>query len=458
MFRINRVWVAPVGCVNPDNQEHAFMKHKKKAGMSSDHALLVKIHDRTARLAIIGLGYVGLPLAVEFARAGFRTTGIDLDARKVNAINAGRSYIGDISASEIAALVKAGKLCATSNFGILKSTDAVSICVPTPLSKTKDPDLSYVIAAADTLARHVHAGMLIVLESTTYPGTTEEVILPCLLRHGLKVGADVFVAFSPERIDPGRKDFSLRNTPKVIGGVTPNCLHITMALYQYIVEKLVPVSSVAASEMVKLLENTFRAVNIALANEFQMMCDKLDLNVREIIDAAATKPYGFMKFTPGPGVGGHCIPLDPHYLSWKMRTLNYTARFIQLASEINTSMAEYWVNKVVEALNQDGKPVKKSRVLVLGVTYKPDVNDVRESPALDILRLLQARRAQARFHDPYVRSLRPEGLMTPFVELTGATLKEADCVVVVTNHSGYDWKWIERTARCVVDTRHALKR
>ena len=457
-YIVNKLSWDGAGGVYVENQEHVFMKPKQKARMSFDRPLLVKIHDRTARLAIIGLGYVGLPLAVEFARAGFRTTGIDQDARKVKAINAGRSYIGDISAPEIAALVKAGRLCATANFGILKSMDAVSICVPTPLSKTKDPDLSYVIAAADTLARYVHAGMLIVLESTTYPGTTEEVIIPRLLRHGLKVGQDVFVAFSPERIDPGRKDFSLRNTPKVIGGATANCRNITMALYQYIVEKLVPVSSVAASEMVKLLENTFRAVNIALANEFQMMCDKLDLNVWEIIDAAATKPYGFMKFTPGPGVGGHCIPLDPHYLSWKMRTLNYTARFIQLASEINTSMAEYWVNKVVEALNQDGKPMKNSRVLVLGVTYKPNVNDVRESPALDILRLLQARGARARFHDPYVRSLRPEGLMTPFVELTGATLKETDCVVVVTNHSCYDWKWIERTARCVVDTRHALKR
>ena len=434
------------------------MKHKKEACMRFEHSLLVKIHDRTARLAIIGLGYVGLPLAVEFARAGFRTTGLDMDVRKVNAINAGRSYIGDVSAVEIAALVKGGKLCATSNFGILKSMDAVSICVPTPLSKTKDPDLSCVIAAADTLAPYVHAGMLIVLESTTYPGTTEEVIVPRLLGEEFKVGRDVFVAFSPERIDPGRKDFLLRNTPKVIGGATANCRKITMALYQYIVEKLVPVSSVAASEMVKLLENTFRAVNIALANEFLIMCDKLDLNVWEIIDAATTKPYGFMKFTPGPGVGGHCIPLDPLYLSWKMRTLNYTARFIQLASEINLSMAEYWVNKVVEALNQAGKSMKNSRVLVLGVTYKPDVKDVRESPALDILKLLQARGARVRFHDPYVRSLLPEGLATQFDELTGSTLKEADCVVVVTNHSVYDWKWIERTARCVVDTRHALKR
>ena len=434
------------------------MKHKKEARMSSDHSLLVKIHDRTARVAIIGLGYVGLPLAVEFARAGFRTTGIDLDTRKVKAINAGDSYIGDVSAPEIAALVKAGKLCASSNPGILKSMDAVSICVPTPLSKTKDPDLSYIIAAVDTLAPYVHAGMLIVLESTTYPGTTEEVIVPRLLRNGLKVGEDVFVAFSPERTDPGRRDYLLRNTPKVIGGITTNCRDITMALYQHIVDKLVPVSSAAAAEMVKILENTFRSVNIALVNEFLIMCDKLNLNVWEIIDAAATKPYGFMKFTPGPGVGGHCIPLDPAYLSWKMRTLNYTARFIQLASEINASMAEYWVNKVVEALNQDGKSVKNSRVLVLGVTYKPDVKDLRESPALDILKLLQARGARVRFHDPYVRSLLPEGLETPFDELTGSTLKEADCVVVVTNHSYYDWKWIERTARCVVDTRHALKR
>jgi UDP-N-acetyl-D-glucosamine dehydrogenase len=434
------------------------MKQAKATRIDFGRDLLMKIHGRTARVAVLGLGYVGLPLAVEFARAGFRTTGIDMDARKVKAINAGRSYIGDISAAEIAALVQAGKLRATSNFGILKSMDAASICVPTPLSKTKDPDLSYVIAAADTLAQYVHKGMLIVLESTTYPGTTEEVLIPRMLRHGLKVGEDVFVAFSPERIDPGRKDFALRNTPKVIGGVTTVCRDITIALYQHIVEKLVPVSSVAASEMVKLLENTFRAVNIALANEFLLMCDKLGLDVWEVIEAAATKPYGFMKFTPGPGVGGHCIPLDPHYLSWKMRTLNYTARFIQLASEINAGMAEYWVNKVAEALNQDGKSVKNSQVLVLGATYKPDTNDVRESPALDILKLLQARGARARFHDPFIRTLRPEGLTAPFVELTAAALKQADCVVVVTNHSSYDWKWIQRFARCIVDTRHVLKR
>lgn len=434
------------------------MTHKKKARMSAEHSVLVKIHDRTARVAVIGMGYVGLPLAVELARAGFHTTGIDLDKSKVSALNAGRSYIADVSASEIAGVVKDGKLFATSDFGVLKSMDAVSICVPTPLSKTKDPDLTYIIGAADALARYVHKGMLIVLESTTYPGTTEELIVPRLLHNnGFQAGRDVFVAFSPERTDPGRKNFSLKTTPKVIGGSTRACLKVALALYRCIVDKMVPVSSVAAAEMVKILENTFRAVNIALANEFLMMCDKLELDAWEVIEAAATKPYGFMKFTPGPGVGGHCIPLDPHYLSWKMRALNYTARFIQLAGEINSSMAEYWMSKIVEVLNQAGKSVKNSEVLVLGVTYKPDVNDVRESPALDILKLLEKGGARARFHDPFIRTLRPEGLMAPFVELTAAVLKRADCVVVATHHSCYDWKWIAGAALNVVDTRHALK-
>lgn len=432
----------------------------RQAGKAHTHfeRLLTKIQDRTARLAVVGMGYVGLPLAVEFARSGFHTTGVDTDEGKVKAINSGRSYIKDISDSEVAVQVKDGRLQATSDFSILKSQDTVSICVPTPLSKTKDPDLSYIIAATDTVAKHVHAGMLIVLESTTYPGTTEEIVVPRLLRNNLQAGRNVFVAFSPERIDPGRKDFTIHNTPRVVGGVTSKCLAVAMALYQCIVAKLVPVSSASAAEMVKLLENTFRSVNIALANEFLMICDKLGLDVWEVIEAAATKPYGFMKFTPGPGVGGHCIPLDPHYLLWKMRTLNYNTRFIQLAGEINASMPEYWVNKVGEALNRRGKSIKNSRVLVLGVTYKPDVSDVRESPALDILKLLEARGARAQFNDPFIRSLRPEGRTTPFVELTAAALKAADCIMIVTQHSNYDWSRIQRLARCIVDTRHVLKR
>src|SRR3990172_7571599 len=342
--------------------------------------LLSKLASRQARIAVIGLGYVGLQLAVELARAGFRVVGIDVDVRRVEAINAGQSYIGDVPAVDLAAMVRAGRLSATTDFSGLRECDAVSICVPTPLSKTRDPDLSYVMSAADAVAAHVHAGMLIVLESTTYPGTTDEIIVPRIVHNGLRVGQDVFVAFSPERIDPGRQDYVLKTTPKVVGGMTAACTEIAAALYAYVTEQVVPVSSAAAAEMVKLLENTFRAVNIALVNEVLLMCDKLGLNAWEIIEAAATKPYGFMKFTPGPGVGGHCIPLDPHYLSWKLRTLDYTARFIELASEINTSMPYHVVDLVMEALNEDGKALKGANVAVLGMAYKRDINDVRESP------------------------------------------------------------------------------
>jgi UDP-N-acetyl-D-glucosamine dehydrogenase len=418
--------------------------------------LLAKISAREAQVAVIGLGYVGLPLAVEFARAGFRTVGIDLDKRKVDALNAGQSYIGDIATAELGAVVAAGRLRATDDFGALRECDAVSICVPTPLSKTHDPDLAYVVAATDEVAKYVHPGMLIVLESTTYPGTTEEIIVPRIVANGGRVGQDVFVAFSPERIDPGRRDYVLKNTPKVVGGITPACCEIVTALYGYVAGQVVPVSSAAAAEMAKLLENTFRAVNIALVNEMLMMCDKLGLDAWEVIDAAATKPYGFMKFTPGPGVGGHCIPLDPQYLSWKMRTLNYTARFIQLAEEVNASMPAYWVNKVVEALNDVRKALKGSQVLVLGVTYKPNIDDLRESPALDVIKLLEARGALASFHDPFVTSLAHEGLNTPWVELTAERLAASDCVLIVTNHARYDWAWVQRHAPLMVDSRHVL--
>src|SRR3990172_3507144 len=416
--------------------------------------LLTKINTRQARVAVIGLGYVGLSLAVEFARAGFRTVGIEVDERKVEAVNAGQSYIGDVPAADVAAEVRAGKLSATTEYGVLSECDTVSICVPTPLSKTRDPDLSYVISASEAVAEYVHAGMLIVLESTTYPGTTEEIIVPRVLRNGYKVGQDVFVAFSPERIDPGRKDYLLRNTPKVIGGITPACTDVAMALYGRAIVWLVPVGSAVAAEMVKLLENTFRAVNIALVNEFLLICDKLGVDAWEIIEAAATKPYGFMKFTPGPGVGGECIPLDPQYLSWKLRTLDYHARFIQLAEEINGAMPRYWVNKVVEDLNRTRKAVNGSRVLVLGVTYKPDVGDLRESPALDIIRLLEGLGALVSFHDPFVTSLRHTGLETPFADLTEEMLAAADCVVIATNHSSYDWSWVQHHAPRIVDTRH----
>ncbi len=424
----------------------------------TDHklTLLEKINTRQARIGVIGLGYVGLPLAVEFAKAGFTTVGIDLDRRKVEAIRLGQSYIQDVAGSEVAALVGTRRLSASSDFGVLAECDAVSICVPTPLSKTHDPDLSYVIAVVDAIANYLHAGMLVVLESTTYPGTTEEIIVPRMFQNGLEVGRDVFVAFSPERIDPGRSDYVLKNTPKVIGGVTPPCSQAAQALYGCVAERIVPVTSAAAAEMVKLLENTFRAVNIALVNEFLVVCDKLDLDAWEIIEAAATKPFGFTKFTPGPGVGGHCIPLDPHYLSWKLRTLDYNARFIQLASEINTGMPAYWVNRVAEALNEQERAVKGSRVMLLGVSYKPNVGDVRESPALDIIRLLEERGAQVCFHDPYITSLKTEGLATPACELSAATLAAAHCTVIVTNHALYDWPWIQQHARLMVDTRYAL--
>jgi UDP-N-acetyl-D-glucosamine dehydrogenase len=420
-------------------------------------ALLSKIANRQAQVAVIGLGYVGLPLVVELARSGFRTVGIDLDGGKVDALNAGRSNIGDISSETLAPLVASGHLRATMDFSVLRECDAVSICVPTPLSKTHDPDLSYIVAATDQVAKYVHAGMLIMLESTTYPGTTEDIIVPRVVTNGLTVGQTVFVSFSPERIDPGRRDYVLKNTPKVVGGITPACLEVAVALYGYVTDRVVPVSSACAAEMAKLLENTFRAVNIAMVNEVLVMCDKLGLDAWEVIEAAATKPYGFMKFTPGPGVGGHCIPLDPQYLSWKMRTLNYTARFVQLAEEINAGMPGYWVNKVAEVLNEASKAVKGSRVLVLGVTYKADVEDVRESPALDIIRLLEGRGATVRFHDPGVQSLVHEGLTTPRVELTAETLAAHDCIMIVTNHSSYDWGWIRQSAQAIVDTRHVGK-
>ncbi len=418
--------------------------------------LLAKINTRQAQVAVIGLGYVGLPLLVEFARAGFRAVGIDVDPTKVEAIMAGRSYISDVPGAELSALVESGRLNAVSDYKILRECDAVSICVPTPLSKTHDPDLAYVVSAADAVAQYVHPGMLIVLESTTYPGTTEEIIVPRIFHNGLHVGRDVFVAFSPERIDPGRTDYVLKNTPKVIGGVTATCGEMAAALYGCAVDRVVRVTSAAAAEMVKLLENTFRAVNIALVNEFLVMCDKLELDAWEIIEATATKPFGFMKFTPGPGVGGHCIPLDPHYLSWKLRTLNYNARFIQLASEINTAMPAYWVARTADVLNEVGKAVKGSRLLVLGVTYKPNIDDVRESPALDIIQLLEARGALVSFNDPFVSSLRHEGLETPFAELTPEVLASTDCVVIATNHSNYDWTWIQRYVPLIVDTRYAL--
>jgi UDP-N-acetyl-D-glucosamine dehydrogenase len=420
--------------------------------------LLERFRSRDARVAIIGLGYVGLPLAIAFGEAGYHVLGIDLDGRKVDALRRGESYIEDVDAESVRRLVERGRLTATSDFSALAGVDAVSICVPTPLNKTGDPDMSYIVSASREVAHFLHPGMVVVLESTTYPGTTTEVLLPMLegAGSGLDVGRDFFLAFSPERVDPGRVDYDTRTTPKVIGGVTPDCLAVAMAYYGAAVDTLVPVSSTEAAEMVKLLENTFRAVNIGLVNEVLLMADKLGLDAWEIIDAAATKPFGFMKFTPGPGLGGHCIPIDPLYLSWKLKSLNYTARFIELASEINTGMPRYWVQKTQDALNDAGKAVKGSRILVLGVAYKKNVRDVRESPALDIIHLLAEKGAEVSYHDPHVPAFHHEGMEMASVPDLNAALDASDCVVIVTDHAEYDWEEIAARAALTVDTRRAL--
>ena len=406
-------------------------------------------------MGVIGMGYVGLPLAVEFARAGFSVLGIDTDASKVAALTAGKSYIPDVRVDALRGLVAEGKLAASQDYEAIAELDAISICVPTPLRKTRDPDMSYVVSAAEQIGEHLRPGMLIVLESTTYPGTTTEVLLPRMLSNGYTAGEDIFVAFSPERIDPANPTYGVRNTPKVIGGVTPACTEVAVALYATVVEQVVPVSSTQAAEMVKLLENTFRAVNIGLINEITIMCDKLGVDVWEVIAAAKTKPFGYMPFYPGPGLGGHCIPIDPLYLSWKLKTLNFNARFIELADEINTNMPRYVVSKVTEALNEDSKPVRGSQILVLGVAYKPDVDDVRESPAIDIIQLLQQQGAAVSFHDPHVADLRFDDIEMRSVEYGVATVASADCVLIVTDHSAYDWAEILDNAQLVVDTRNA---
>jgi UDP-N-acetyl-D-glucosamine dehydrogenase len=419
--------------------------------------LLTKLHQRTARVAVLGLGYVGLPLATVFAEAGFTVTGIDPDRRKVDTIHRGESHIKDVPSEQVRRLVSAGKLNATTDFAVLKEVDAVSICVPTPLRKTGDPDLSFIINATDDLARYVHSGMVIVLESTTYPGTTREIMLPKLSEAtGLTVGKDFFLAFSPERVDPGRKDWTTINTPKVIGGITQECGEVAKTWYCQAIQTVVYVSSAETAEMTKLLENTFRMINLGLVNEMAMMCDKLKIDVWEVIDAAATKPFGFMKFTPGPGIGGHCIPIDPLYLSWKLRALKYTARFIELASEINTEMPRYVVGKVQDALNEQCKPLKGSRVLVLGAAYKPDIDDLRESPSLDVIGLLKQKGALVTYHDPYVARLKEEEMVMESVPDVIAAVREADCVAIITNHSTYDYATILQTAKLIVDTRNAL--
>jgi UDP-N-acetyl-D-glucosamine dehydrogenase len=419
--------------------------------------LLDRIDNRSAKVAVVGLGYVGLPLAVEFAKAGFRVVGYDVSERVIAALAAGRSHVQDVPSAELAALVRSGKIEATSDEGRLADVDAISIAVPTPLSKTRDPDMSYVLSARDTVARNAHAGLLVVLESTTYPGTTRELMQPTMEQLGFTVGRDVFLAFSPERVDPGNPVHNTKNTPKVVGGITPACTELAVALYSSCIDTVVPVSSTETAELVKLLENTFRAVNIAMVNEMAIVCDKLGVDVWEVIEAAATKPFGFMKFTPGPGIGGHCIPLDPHYLAWKMRTLNYKTRFIDLASEINSQMPAYVVEKISLALNDERKALNESRALVVGVAYKRDVEDVRESPALDIMRLLASHGADVAYHDPHIPVVVEDGHEWRGVPLTAAEVERADVVVIVTDHRAIDYQMLVDRASLIVDTRNATR-
>ena len=430
--------------------------------LSSDPVMrdlfLSRINDRSARVVIVGLGYVGLPLALEFARAGFKVDGYDVNESAVRALMGGHSHIQDIPDEALQKEIKRGTFRATTDESVMATADAILIAVPTPLVKTRDPDMRFVLAAVDAVARHCHPGLLAVLESTTYPGTTRELMQPKLEARGLVIGRDAFLAFSPERVDPGNPRYNIKNTPKVVGGITPACTDLAAALYGAAIDTIVPVSTPEAAELVKLLENTFRSVNIGLVNEMAIVCDKLGVDVWEVIDAAGSKPFGFMKFTPGPGIGGHCIPLDPHYLAWKMRTLNYKTRFIDLASEINTSMPDYVVEKVARALNDVQKPVSGSDVLVLGVAYKKNIDDVRESPALDVMRLLEARGARVSFHDPYVARIREEGTEHLGVPLTREILSSVDAVVIVTDHDNVDYDLVVKHAPLVVDTRNATAR
>lgn len=427
----------------------------------SGHAqeLIGKIEAREARVGVVGLGYVGLPLAVEFARAGFNVVGFEVAVGKIDAVNEGRSYVADVSPEALAEVVEADRLEATGDYSRLQDVDAVSICVPTPLNKTGDPDISFIMAVAESIGTSIRRGQLVVLESTTYPGTTRELLLPALAGAGrMQVGRDFFLAFSPERIDPGNPVWKIHNTPKVVGGITSECAEVAKRLYSTIIDRVVVVSSTEAAELTKLLENTFRSVNIALANEMALVCDKLAVDVWEVIEAAATKPFGFMKFVPGPGLGGHCIPVDPHYLSWKMKTLDYKTRLVELASEINAEMPRYMVGKAADLLNEEAKPVKGSRVLIVGVAYKRDNDDTRESPALDIIQLLADRGADVVYHDPLVPDLRHEGQDLESVPLDEARTAWADLIVIVTDHVEVDYDLIVRSGRPVLDTRNALQR
>lgn len=419
-----------------------------------------KIEQHTAVIGVIGLGYVGLPLAVEKGKVGFRVVGFDINPERVGKVNAGDNYIGDVKDEELQDLVKREILTATTDFSLLADCDVVIVCVPTPLTITRDPDISYIQSSSEQIAKHLRRGQLVTLESTTYPGTTEEVILPQLENTGLKVGEDFFLAFSPERVDPGNKRFSTKNTSKVVGGVTEKCLEIAYSLYTQTIMNVVPVSSPAAAEITKVFENTYRAVNIAMVNELMLLCDRMGLDIWEIVEAAGTKPFGIHTFYPGPGVGGHCIPIDPFYLTWKAREYDFHTRFIELAGEINVEVSYYVINKVIRALNAHNKSLKDARVLVLGVAYKKDIDDVRESPALKIMELLKKQGADIFYHDPFIPVIEPHGGSTmrlESVDLTEQTLRDSDCVLVITDHTQIDYQFVVDCGNVVVDTRNATK-
>ena len=416
-----------------------------------------KIENRNARIGVIGLGYVGLPLAMEFVRAGFRVTGFDVDPKKIKKLNRGDNYIQDVEDKSVELAVSNNQFSATHDFSEIQNLDAVSICVPTPLNKQKNPDISFINQVIESIKNYIHSDMLIILESTTYPGTTRELVLPELESSGLKVGRDFFLCFSPERIDPGNQNYKTDNTPKVLGGITPECGKAGELLYETIVSKVVIVSSPESAEMVKLLENTFRAINIGLANEVAIMCEKLGIDVWEVIDAAATKPFGFMKFTPGPGLGGHCIPIDPHYLSWKLKALDYNARFIQLAGEVNTAMPFHVVDLVRSGLNRNQKSIRGSQILVIGVAYKKNVNDTRESPALDVMKLLENDGAILSFYDPHVSKVPLNGNHISGIEsLNENNLQSSDAVIIMTDHDLIDFQYIAEKSDLIIDTRNVI--
>ncbi len=427
------------------------------AALDADTRLEERLTTRTARVAVVGLGYVGLPMSIELGKAGFEVLGVDISAEKVATIEAGKSDVGDVPDFEVAGLKSVGKLRATTDYADVADVDVIIICVPTPLGKTRDPDVSYILSACQGVRSCLRRNQLVILESTTFPGTTQDIVRPILEEGGLVAGTDFYLAYSPERIDPGNTVYTLTNTPKVVGGTTPACTEIAATFYHQVISEVVTVSSTQTAEITKLLENTYRNVNIALVNEVALMCDRLGIDVWEVIDAAGTKPYGFMPFYPGPGLGGHCIPIDPHYLAWKLKTLDFNSRFIELASEVTRSMPGYVVSKVSDVLNLFERSVKGSKVLVLGVTYKPNVGDVRESPALDIIEMLQQKGAHVSYHDPFVPRLAVDDLNMVASDLTEEALGEADCVVITTNHDDYDFQWVVDHAKCVFDTRNSTK-